>query len=625
MKYFYSADLKRFSQQTADAICAVLRMQVTIVDQDVKKVAGTGCFSHNVLETLPPNYVFTRVISSREVCLIENPGSSIYCANCAEREECKEKATLMVPVVLEGQVIGGIGLAAMTEADKERLLANSEDLTNFMVKMADLLAAKVKSELAIRDTLVLTKNLEAMADSFTDGIICIDHENIVTHFNRHGELLLKLEQQNLVGKDYRNVLYCHLFVDALKTPMNVENIRTMMAVNGVEIPLLASVRSIVHENQISGIVVFFQEIGNTKKKYEQVVMSNARYTFESIRGESQQIRNCIEMAQRISISNSSVLILGESGTGKELFAKAIHNASHRRHNNFVAINCSAIPDNLLESELFGYAPGAFTGAKKDGHMGKFEVANGGTIFLDEIGDMPLNLQVKMLRVLQERIVERIGSSVSVPIDVRVIAATHQDLEQMVKDGLFRQDLYYRINVIPIKIPPLREREGDISIISESLLMKYALLLGKNIEGIDESVMEMLHRYSWPGNIRELENVIEYAINMELGRAIGRSSLPPYLLEALSDQSEKAAEAEIQKEEEERLAQEILPEEDLAFHFSPEPTHVSLKEIYNDSKRQKIISALSQFENTTVGKQQCAKYLGISLSTLYRKMKELGIE
>ena len=508
----------------------------------------------------------------------------------------------------------------------------------------------------------------------------IDNENRVTHFNHPAALLLRLAQHNVIGRDYREIIYCRLFDDGLKTQMNVENIKTAIVAGGVEYPMLISMRTILYEGKIGGIVVFFQEISNTKKKYEQVLMSNARHSFENIWGDSPEIRHCIDMAKRVSASNSSVLILGESGTGKELFARAIHYASSRRNNNFVAINCSAIPDTLLESELFGYAGGAFTGAKKEGHRGKFEAASGGTIFLDEIGDMPLNLQAKILRVLQERTVERVGSSVSTPIDVRVLAATNRDLEQMIRDHLFRQDLYYRINVIPIKIPPLRCRKSDIAAISKALLNKYALLLGKNIEGISPEVMELLAQWSWPGNIRELENVIEYAINMEVGRMLTKSSLPPYLIEA-NIQTEQLPKAE-------DAADSAASSAPAAFAVSGMPARAAgkngaeetggtgeadgggrtasaaagasgaaadvrdtcgrsdaaadereapqslhghpgagrtLKDIYRESRREQILCALAQFENSTQGKRQCAESLHISLSTLYRKMKELNID
>ena len=379
-------------------------------------------------------------------------------------------------------------------------------------------------------------------------------------------------------------------------PINIEHQKISLYLNGKSFSLVAEVKTILVDNNIEGFVAFLEETANSKKKLESVFLSNVRYSFDDIIGESEGIKKCIELAKKISSSNSSVLILGESGTGKELFARAIHNESKRAKGNFIAINCGAIPDTLLESELFGYEGGSFTGAKKEGNPGKFEMANGGTIFLDEIGDMPLNLQAKLLRVLQDREVVRIGDSRPIPIDVRIITATNKDLEELIKQGLFRRDLYYRINVIPIKIPPFRERKEDMEIMSLYLLKKHSALLGKMIEGIDDEAMLILKKHNWPGNVRELENVIEYAVNMETGRELTAASLPSYLTENADSSYEDV-----------------------------DSYDMSLKDSSNMSEKNKIINALRLFEDNTKGKKECAKYLKISLSTLYRKLKEYNIK
>ena len=258
------------------------------------------------------------------------------------------------------------------------------------------------------------------------------------------------------------------------------------------------------------IVHIFKEING-----ESNVKNNHKYNFDKIIGEDDNFIKIVEYAKKIADSNSTVLIMGESGTGKELFAQSIHNYSLRNNAPLIAINCGAIPEQLIESELFGYEDGAFTGAKKGGNPGKFELANGGTILLDEIGEMPLDMQVKLLRVLEEGFITRLGGQKPIPVDVRIIASTNKDLEREVETGKFRKDLYYRLNVLPLYVPPLRERKSDIKILTEYLMDKISKDLNKNKVIITEENLSLMERYDWPGNIRELQNIVELIINMEV--------------------------------------------------------------------------------------------------------------
>ena len=291
--------------------------------------------------------------------------------------------------------------------------------------------------------------------------------------------------------------------------------------------------------------------------------------------------------EKAAKSDSNVLILGESGTGKELFAHSIHNDSKRSMGVFIKVNCAAIPAELLESELFGYEEGSFTGAKKGGKIGKFEAADGGTIFLDEIGELPLHMQVKLLRVLQEREVERVGSTRSIPIDVRIIAATNRNLEEMVEKGEFRLDLYYRLKVMTIVVPKLSERSEDIPKLVHHFLRKYQKLMNKQIEGISDRALRILNSYSWPGNIRELENSIERALNMV--------------------------------DEIEMITSDHLPEE-IRGYKGPSST-LTLNEVMEETERHTIINYLEVMNGN---KSETAKALGISRTTLYEKMKKYGL-
>ena len=297
----------------------------------------------------------------------------------------------------------------------------------------------------------------------------------------------------------------------------------------------------------------------------------------------------VHLVESLSRSDATVLITGESGTGKEVLARALHAHSPRSAGPLIAVNCAALPGELLESELFGHVRGAFTGAVKD-RMGRFELANGGTIFLDEIGDMPVHLQAKLLRVIQERKFERVGDSVSRPVDARIIAATNSDLQEAIAHGRFREDLYYRLRVVPVRIPPLRERPEDIALIAPHLLAHIGGRMGRALR-ISPDTLEVLERYPWPGNVRELENTLEYAVTLCAGQTIQIEDLPPELLLEMSRSGTPAPGAAGPAAE-------------------------------GDPDRKRIVEALAaQRWNRSLA----AKALGISRSTLWRRMHELGIE
>ena len=313
--------------------------------------------------------------------------------------------------------------------------------------------------------------------------------------------------------------------------------------------------------------------------------------FEGILGDSPAMKTVKSRAFHVASGNSTILITGESGTGKDLLARSIHRESPRRNEPFVSVNCAAIPEMLLESELFGYEKGAFTGASKEGKLGKFQLADGGTLFLDEIGDMPLHMQVKLLSCLQNRQVDPIGAAEPVDVDVRIIAATNKNLEELVRKKLFREDLYFRLNVIPIYIPPLRERREDIRILTDSIISKFNGIMGRSISGVEQAAMEKLMNYSWPGNVREMENAIEYAMNMEEGEVITLQSLPEKIL---MRGRERGAGGE------------------------------TLRARLDVAERDIISEALAKNGTSLDGKRRAAKELGISESTLYRRLRALGL-
>jgi len=326
----------------------------------------------------------------------------------------------------------------------------------------------------------------------------------------------------------------------------------------------------------------------------------AKYTFEDILGNSNKIKDAIEKAYRFGAVDATVLIYGETGVGKEFFAHAIHNVSPRREGPFITVNCAAIPDNLLESELFGYAEGAFTGAKKGGKRGYFEMADGGTIFLDEISEMSDKLQTKLLRVLQEREVMRLGDDRLITVDVRVIAATNSDLRKLVKEKLFRADLFYRINVLSLVVPPLRERREDIPFLLDYFLNIFCKKYNKNIKGIEPEGIELFYQYDWPGNTRELQNIMERLVILTDGNYISADLVSESLLISSPDYISVSPSPSSQPENIDE--QELTLKTDI------------------DSKTA-ILKALA-----TAGgnKKKAAQLLGISRTTLWRRLKKYNI-
>ena len=319
--------------------------------------------------------------------------------------------------------------------------------------------------------------------------------------------------------------------------------------------------------------------------------ADAHASFGNIISVSPAMEQIKNRARQIAQSDSTVLITGESGTGKDLLARSIHKESPRRDQTFVSVNCAAIPEMLLESELFGYEKGAFTGAQKSGKLGKFQLAHRGTLFLDEIGDMPLHLQVKLLTALQSRQIEPVGGTVPVHVDVRIIAATNKNLEELILKNQFRQDLYFRLNVIPILIPPLRQRPEDTELLVFHAIKKFSKKLDKNVTQIHPDALKALLTYNWPGNVREVENVIEYAINMETSPTIQLSSLPD----------------------------KIRPQT-----ASASSSDGNLKTRLALAEREIITQCLKQTGSTLEGKRKAAKILGISESTLYRRLRSLDL-
>jgi len=376
---------------------------------------------------------------------------------------------------------------------------------------------------------------EQILESLPLGIIVIDVNSNITSANEYALRLLNKVSKEVVGRNIKNIIPASKLPEVLKSKESISG--EFLNIN--ENIVIANRAPIFSNDKLIGAIGAFQDISELAKKlehyqeeinyYREELQKHTRLnsSFTDIIGSSGSLKDALLIAAKAAKSTSTVLIRGESGTGKELIAKAIHNHSTRKDKPFIKVNCAAIPENLLESELFGFEKGSFTGAVKS-KPGKFKLADGGTIFLDEIGDLPKQMQVKLLRVIQEKEFESIGGIETQKVDVRVIAATNRNLEEMMKTGEFREDLYYRLNVITITLPPLRERKEDINLLTEYFIKTISKNLNKSINNIEPECINYFQKYNWPGNIREFQNIIERAINLCEGSTIASRDLPFYI-------------------------------------------------------------------------------------------------
>ena len=583
-------------QQVAEAIASVLTVEVTIADERLRRIAGTGRYEGRIGGRLVKDSAFAAVLREGRGFIIANPREHAVCNTCEGKQSCEERAEVCCPIMLDGKIIGVIALIACDEAQYQILLANPDGLFDFLQRMADLLAGKIAGRERLEQLHAIQQQLTTLFDTVQEGIIAVDRNGKIVNINAAAAKMLQVSQKPVLGKELALLLSGLPLADSLATGHDVFNREAFRLIRGQRVYYVATVKTWLGGTEVWGAVVTLREMAEVKKIVSNLSTQEHCFSFEMILGDSPALAKAKQEAAQAAAGNVTVLIQGESGTGKELFARAIHNASARRDKPIIAINCAAIPEALLESELFGYEEGAFTGARRGGKPGKFELADGGTVFLDEIGDMSLSLQAKLLRVLQERKIERVGSTETTAIDVRIIAATHKDIEAMVRQGEFRQDLYYRINVFPLQIPSLRQRRQDLPLLIERFLARYRDKMAKNVEGIDADAYACLLEYGWPGNIRELENTIEYLVSIADGKIIEQRHIPQRIPIAG------------------KTAQPGSP-------VQAQPTRLlTIAEL----EKRAIMSAIEQFGLTMRGKAQLTQVLGISKATLYRKLKQYNI-
>lgn len=569
-------------QRFARMLASVLQLEVEIVDENLCRVAGTGAYGKFLGRQLSGNSRLLRhILETKTEKVVTQSRFDPLCEGCDSKENCREKAFLGTPVILQDRCVGVISLIAVTHEQQEHISDNLREFSDYVRHISTIFVSKLLEDQGPGDN--ISKIFATMIDNMDQGVLVVDDENRVQFVNQTALKTLGVVQNNIIGKPIR---FRPLTFESNFTHGHMQHIVSWDDKSELIIGQL---------HNIQGRQLFLMAFHQSHTSFS-VANAPDEPHIEQLVGECRVMRQLKRLISRIAPSPSSVMVVGESGTGKEVVARAIHKLSGRRNKPFIAINCAAIPEQLLESELFGYVKGAFTGASANGKTGLIQAANMGTLFLDEIGDMPLMLQAKLLRAIEAREILPIGASSPIQVDIRIISATNQNLAQFITEGKFREDLFYRLNVIPITLPPLRERQEDIELLVHYFLHLHTRRLGSVYPGIAPDVVEILRKHRWPGNLRELSNLMEYLVNVvPSGEVIDSTLLPPNLLNnGTTEQSD------ITEVSEAHLALD-------------DAGGTALEEM----EKQMIREALSRHNS----KKQVADELGIGIATLYRKIKK----
>ncbi|HCQ4223658.1 TPA: sigma-54-dependent transcriptional regulator [Escherichia coli] len=569
-------------QRFARMLASVLQLEVEIVDENLCRVAGTGAYGKFLGRQLSGNSRLLRhVLETKTEKVVTQSRFDPLCEGCDSKENCREKAFLGTPVILQDRCVGVISLIAVTHEQQEHISDNLREFSDYVRHISTIFVSKLLEDQGPGDN--ISKIFATMIDNMDQGVLVVDDESRVQFVNQTALKTLGVVQNNIIGKPIR---FRPLTFESNFTHGHMQHIVSWDDKSELIIGQL---------HNIQGRQLFLMAFHQSHTSFS-VANAPDEPHIEQLVGECRVMRQLKRLISRIAPSPSSVMVVGESGTGKEVVARAIHKLSGRRNKPFIAINCAAIPEQLLESELFGYVKGAFTGASANGKTGLIQAANTGTLFLDEIGDMPLMLQAKLLRAIEAREILPIGASSPIQVDIRIISATNQNLAQFIAEGKFREDLFYRLNVIPITLPPLRERQADIELLVHYFLHLHTRRLGSVYPGIAPDVVEILRKHRWPGNLRELSNLMEYLVNVvPSGEVIDSTLLPPNLLNnGTTEQSDVTEVSE---------------------------AHLSLDDAggtaLEEMEKQMIREALSRHNS----KKQVADELGIGIATLYRKIKK----
>ena len=570
-------NIKHELKHIIEAMHAVTNVDIIIVDDKLQRIASTVDKEYSVGAAAPINSAFHKCMMSGQQLFLENPKDSPICFECENIENCQELVELCIPIKFGGKIIGVIGMCAYDEKAKKNLLMNRESFINFESQLGNIISTILNEKKTMKMLEYSSSEMMTLINSLNEGIIIINNNyDIITTNNYANEKLninnYTLELWSLLSEKVYNNFISKNFIGEMG-PVKLNNTEFVINANPIMV-----------KDEREGTVIVLSDFNKMK---ESVIESNRKkdlITFDDIVGESELLKQARREAIQVSQSNASILLFGETGTGKEVFARSIHNLSNRKNEVFMAINCGAIPENLIESELFGYEKGSFTGANISGNPGKFEICKDGTLFLDEIGELPFSMQVKLNRALEEKEIVRVGGSTPIKVNPRIISATHKSLTSMVEKNLFRDDLYYRLNVVPINLPPLRERGYDVIILSRYFLNRFNNVYKKELIGFTQEAEQLLMRYKFPGNIRELRNLIEYAVIFEEDSHIGADNIKRKMGTYTNGKNLK------------------------------------LQEMTKAYEKSIINSKIQELGGDLDSKKEAAKQLGISIATLYRKLE-----
>ncbi len=563
-------------QHIIEAMYSVTNVDITIVDHELRRIVGTGLHGNAIGMMAPLNSAFHKCITTGEHYLIENPREESICLQCENRDNCNELVEICLPIDYKGDIIGVLGLCAFDEKARANLIANMDGYRTFENQLTGIINTMLNEKDYGQLLEYRSNEMSTLINSIDEGIVVLDNSHGIATMNRF------IKERMGINADIKRLS------DLI--PEGIINQLSEKSFSGEVGPVsFGSGKFIIQSNPIrgdniqQGYILVFSDFNKMKKSVLKSHKDNDMVTFDQILGESEVIKQVRRQAIQVAENEASVMIMGETGTGKEIFARAIHHAGPRGDQVFMALNCGAIPENLIESELFGYEQGSFTGASKSGKQGYFEAATKGTLFLDEIGELPYLMQVKLLRALEEKEITRVGGYKGIKVNPRIISATHRNIEKMSQEGSFREDLLYRLNIVPIYIPPLRERGYDVLILGRYFLENFSNIYGKDILGFNPEAENLLLKYRFPGNIRELRNLVEYAVIFSTGSKITSDhmmkKIPPNLIEEGR----------------------------------------SLADLTKEYERELIKSRIQIVGDDVESKKALAKKLGISLATLYRKM------
>ena len=592
-------DIKEYLDTLCESFAAVLNLEFTITNIDpLERVAGSNdwfkthgsAYREDEMRPEWKNGFSLQMAATKKPVIVRDALAYMEKYYYDDRKfDFANYALIGHPILVgpEENVEGCVYFASFDKEQKKLIETKEDQLLLCIEKISNLIASKLEQEDLVDQMRVLNNNLTYVVETMEEGALLLSSNGEIRHINKLAKIYLHLDEpklgemllqdvkkvaENTVKTHRNNIREIHRTVDDFQFLLQVKSLYVNES-DGDVLCIISPFSQI--QEQIN------QTEGDTNGIENQLVFADKK------------MRELVSQATVTARHNTNVLITGESGTGKELFARLIHAKSSRKDGPFVAMNCAAIPESLMESELFGYEEGAFTGARKGGKIGKIQLAHKGTFFLDEIGEMPLYLQAKLLRVLSERKIDRIGSNSNslIDVDVRIIAATNRNLEEMIERKEFREDLYYRLNVVPLHLPPLRERAGDIPVLVQYFLGKYDKILEKDIRGVSTLVLEKLMEYCWPGNVRELENCVEYMMTFEKSNVISMDVLPEKIngLKSENGESEKKTLKELLHEKEVDVLKNKVKK------YGGQPTKKQIKEICDE--------------------------LDISVASYYRKMNE----